>query len=158
MNRIIRVYGHHRSGNNYLSALMWKNFYSGMDSVSTEIDRNGRPFILFGELVKDDPFTWPYGKIWGSHDPREVTQDSIYIVRNREDVMRSVKKLKRPILLEFDHWMHIYIAIQNMPYIVYYEILKEHPEKVLGDIQHYFGLVRLFKNFIVDVGYCGWAE
>jgi hypothetical protein len=49
MNKIIKVYGHHRSGNNYLCALLYKNFYSGMESMARTIDRGERRFVLFGE-------------------------------------------------------------------------------------------------------------
>ena len=156
MNPIIKVYGHQRSGNNYLCALMYKNFYSGMKSAGTKLFRGNRPFVLFGEEVPTKEFFHPYGNIIGSHDPREVTADSIYIVRNWEDVQKSLEARDRPTVLMFDHPLHVYIALENMPYVVYYEKLKENPEKVLSDIQHHFQLNRLYKDFIIEVGYCGW--
>ncbi|MHA2047889.1 MAG: hypothetical protein ACW99G_24155 [Candidatus Thorarchaeota archaeon] len=134
MNKIIKVYGHHRSGNNYLCALLYKNFYSGMESVARTIDRGERRFILFGEEVKEQEFVNPYGNLFGSHNPQDVTQNSIYIIR------------------------HVYVAVQKRPFVVYYEDLCSQTEKVLREIQQHFELVRLFRNFITDVGYCGWPD
>jgi hypothetical protein len=136
MNKIYKVYGHHRSGNNYLCALLYKNFYSGMESLESTIIRNGRRFVLFGEEVKEDKFTNPYGRLWGSHNPQDVTADSIYIIRDGDAVRASIERREWPTPKFFC----------------------SQTEKVLREIQQHFELVRLYKNFITEVGYCGWPD
>jgi hypothetical protein len=158
MNKIIKVYGHHRSGNNYLCALLYKNFYSGMESVARTIDRGERRFILFGEEVKEQEFVNPYGNLFGSHNPQDVTQNSIYIIRDHDAVEKSIEKMNTPIVRFQEHLFHVYVAVQKRPFVVYYEDLCSQTEKVLREIQQHFELVRLFRNFITDVGYCGWPD
>ena len=156
VNPVIKVYGHHRSGNNYLCALMYRNFYSGLKSAGRLINRGKRDFYLFGEKIKEKKFFHPYGNIVGSHDPKDCTPDSIYIIRNSDDVEKSIATLEHKIWSPYPHCLHVYIATQGRPYIVYYEDLKAHPEKILREIQVRFGLNRLYRAFIIDVGYCGW--
>ena len=158
MNPIIKVYGHPRSGNNYLCALMYKNFYSGYKSTERMIERNNRPFFLFGEAIQEDRFLHPYVNIFGGHDPRKCSPETIYIVRNYEDVRKSIEKMKHKIPYILPHNLHVYEAVKRRAYIVYYEDLCESPEKVLSEIQAHFSLGRLYKTFIIDMGYCGWPK
>jgi hypothetical protein len=164
MNKIIKVYGHHRSGNNYLCALLYKNFYEGIVDVGTDIDTDRR-FILFGEEQKGK-FHHPYAQLFGSHDPRAVTQDSIYIIRSWKDVEPSLAKLKHRPPRQWannieTHINHIYTALQKRPYVVYYEDLVEDPSKVLRTIEiHFEGCNAMYywNRYITDVGYCGWPD
>ena len=163
VNPIIKVIGHHRSGCNYLCALMWKNFYSGLKSTEGMVHRKGRRFILFGEEVEDDPFHHPYVNIFGGHDPSKTTPQSVYILRRWEDVEKSMNTMKHKIPKMyagdlFTHTLHVYQALRNRPYVVYYEDLVAQPDRVLREIQYHFRLNRLWKVPIVDVGYCGWPE
>jgi len=163
VNPIIKVYGHHRSGCNYLCALMYRNFYAGYDGIGKQLPRYGRPFVLFGEPVEDDPFFHPYLYLWGGHDPRTVTHNSLYILRKWDDVEASLAKLKHRIPRQwagdlFTHVNHVYQALTRRPFVVYYEDLKENPAQVLREIQVHFSLNKLYKHYITDIGYCGWTE
>jgi hypothetical protein len=73
-------------------------------------------------------------------------------------VRESIERREWPTPKFFEHWMHVYVAVQKRPFVVYYEDLCSQTEKVLREIQQHFALVRLFKNFITDVGYCGWPD
>jgi len=98
-NKLIKVNGHPRSGNNFLCALMKKNFYPDQD-VSKELDRrraghaskNDQPmnYYIYGTKVEPLVFDSPWGAIAGSHHPQHCTQNSIYIIRNTQAVARSL--------------------------------------------------------------------
>jgi len=131
-----------------------------MQSVGKTIDRGERRFILFGNEMTGQTFYHPYVNLFGGHDPRAVSHESLYIIRNYEDVQASISKMKHESIYAkmFEHHWHVYIATQKRPFVVYYEDLKEDTERVLRDIQQHFNLKRLYKNFITDIGYCGWPE
>jgi len=158
MNRIIKVYSHTRSGTNYIMALLYRNFYYEMESVAGEVPLNGRELYILGEKIEDDPAYHPYVKLFGSHNPYHVTQDSIYIIRDIGKVAKSLEQLGTLTTQDIIqvHKDHIYTALQARPYVIYYEQLCNDPEKVLREIQYHFGFNRLYKNFITNVGYCGW--
>ena len=166
-NPIIKVCGHHRSGNNYLMALMWKNFYSGRKDLAMEIDLKGRTYYLFGK-PHTGRVTIPYLKLGAgtdylAHDPRAVTKNSVYIIRRWKPIEMSLAKLKHEVPKHFandktTHMYHIYMALRGQPYVVYYEELCSDPAKVLLDIQGHFALNRLYKWFVTEVGFCGFKE
>lgn len=156
MNKIVKVYGHHRAGNNYLCALLYKNFYDGNKEAGRMIDRQDREFFLFGEKVQDRIFYHPYANIFGSHLASEVRSDSIYIIRDVKDVYDSVQKMKHKVPFTYEH--HIINALKHRPYIVYYEDLKDYPVTTLKAIRRHFYLSKVNPSYTVEVGYCGWKE
>ena len=163
-NPLIKVYGHHRSGCNLLCALMYKNFYEGVKQVGTQnFKRGDRRFILFGKEITTDTFDHPYARIFGGHDPKAVTHDSLYILRGWEDVEKSMKRIKYQIPKMwagdlFTHVNHVYQALRNRPFVVYYEDLLDDAARVLQSIQMRFSLNKLRRLYVTDIPYCGWPE
>lgn len=99
MNRIIKVYGHPRAGNNFLMALMHKNFYDGID-LSGPIKgfghwtRENEKAIYF-DADKNYVDVNKYGRLAGSHANLDCSfEDSIYIVRDCRSVWVSVWRNK----------------------------------------------------------------
>lgn len=106
MSEPIRVYGHPRSGNHFLAAMVHRHFYDDDPAFSLEVDpvRTGhwsrradalppKAGFTYGGLTQTDPGTLvPYGKLLGSHrlpPPADVSR-AVYIYRDGRDVALSV--------------------------------------------------------------------
>ena len=101
MNDIIKVYGHPRSGNNFLLATMYVNFYKDMDI------KVGAPL---GAFIDENGIEWKgnkYKVLFGNHlvniNDAPITR-AIYIKRNPLDTAYSIyifqksrNKLPRPV-------------------------------------------------------------
>jgi hypothetical protein len=98
---LVRVYGHPRSGNNFLLNLLYKNFYSdhNMDQKAA-IWQTGhwsrRPVRKMGDTTfyvegenAGRRFTIPYSTLFGSHKFNCRDKRGIYILRDGRDVALS---------------------------------------------------------------------
>jgi hypothetical protein len=106
-NRMIKVYGFPRSGNNLLSMLLYKNFYEGQVDCSQERNvyqmghwsRYDEPklYVLDGKVVESDTFIVPYGKLFAGHAKNlHFERDTgIYVFRDFNGVAKSVYRWKQ---------------------------------------------------------------
>ncbi|MHA2039415.1 MAG: sulfotransferase domain-containing protein [Promethearchaeota archaeon] len=181
MSNLVRVYGFHRSGNNFLIQTLIKNFVFEEDIKTviksrSELDRFKKTFFLDEEvkgdyvphLIKNETDSWvhPYGKLFGGHNKSKYDQRGIYIIRNPRDVMLSFWKLKGQKLL-FEEWCtnellnswrdHILHFKRNDFFIIKYEDLRDRNDVVLKKISTYFGLEPKNNSFKKLEKLVGWA-
>jgi len=95
MNRLIYVFGHPRSGNNFLMAILALNFYNGINLETTEYT-SGSNFVTDDGKIQHHN---KWGKIFGGHHfrkpPHYRNADCIYIKRTPMDVVYSFWRRKQ---------------------------------------------------------------
>lgn len=178
---MIKVYGFHRSGNNFLIQTIIKNFIFNEDIK--RVIKNKQEFIRFKKtfyldeevkgdyvphLIKNNNGVWvhPYGKLFGGHHKSPFDTEGIYIIRNPRDVMLSLWKLKSPGI-PFNKWCdtsrlkgwknHISHYKKENFFIIKYEDLRDKPMETLKKIHHHYNLTPKYEEYVTLDKLVGWS-
>ncbi len=113
MSEHLRVYGHPRSGNHYLAAMLHRHFYDDDADMALEVDPHGTghwsrrqsrrrapdaSFTYGDDTTEGDVGTTlvPYGKLLGHHRlPPRFDSPALYIYRDGRDVALSMHAWSR---------------------------------------------------------------
>ena len=147
-SKIVKVFGHKRSGNNFLMASLYTNFYHDQDMSLPGLDEDTDYHTHEGEIQHHNE----YGKLFGGHyysKPINVDKSvCIYIKRNPADIAYSLWKFELQIN-SFEEFYNDRIELINKHIsnwsklevcTVHYERLYQNPLKTLKSIADYFHL------------------
>lgn len=166
-NDLIKVYGYMRSGNHFLMAALYLNFYEN-DGIDYSLVTEGKDFFVdqYGNVMKDI-IKIDWHRLWGGHlkvNQIKLTGKEIYIFRKGKDVLYSYWKLINPgtdfnlwVNKEkiFEWYVHLKEWFKENVYIISYEELNLFFNDTMKEIQKVFDLKLLRENFLKP-GKVGW--